>query len=168
MASCSYLSHILHHNNHLCGYDLSLYLEILQKLSEECRHHHTQHHANHLTLINDHNLFRLNYFFIYDSPPPPYFHHLRYSWLGEGRPGQFLSFLMEYLVIKAALPTRLDNDFDLILQVYHHLSQVLFCATIGCLDILISVYKLIFQVLNINSDNFQSVPPVAKPDIEKL
>ena len=71
-------------------------------------------------------------------------------------------------MIKAALPTRLDNDFDLILQVYHHLSQVLFCATIGCLDILISVYKLIFQVLNINSDNFQSVPPVAKPDIKKL
>ena len=70
-------------------------------------------------------------------------------------------------MIKAALPTRLDNDFDLILQVYHHLSQVLFCATIGCLDILISVYKLIFQVLNINSDNFQSVPLVAKPDIEK-
>ena len=92
LVSCSYLSHILHHNNHLCGYDLSLYLEILQKLSEECRHHHTQHHANHLTLINDNNLFRLNYFFIYDSPPPPYFHHLHHSWLGEGRPDSFCHF----------------------------------------------------------------------------
>ena len=95
LVSCSYLSHILHHNNHLCGYHLSLSLSsqrFLQKLSEECRHHHTQHHANHLTLINDNNLFRLNYFFIYDSPPPPYFHHLRYSWLGEGRPDSFCHF----------------------------------------------------------------------------
>ena len=181
MVSCSYLSHILHHNNHLCGYDLSLYLEILQKLSEECRHHQTQHHANHFSLINDNNLFRLNYCFVSKSQLLHYLHHLHYlhrhpltpesGWLScysEGRPGWFLSFLMEYLVIKAALATWLGNDFDLILQVYHHLSQVLFCATIGCLDILISVYKLIFPVLNINSDNFQSVPLLAKPDIEKL
>ena len=49
-----------------------------------------------------------------------------------------MSFLMEYLVIKAALATWLGNDFDLILQVYHHLSQVLFSEAIGRLDILIS------------------------------
>ena len=42
----------------------SLSLEILLKLSEECRQHDTSHQTYHLSLINDYHLFHLNNFFI--------------------------------------------------------------------------------------------------------